>query len=84
MTERGQTTDLQQCGAFGIHPEADPVLGLKSRHHFRAAFAPSAGEIIVCDSGAIALPNGRVRDYRKLLRQIRPLDEIAAPDFIRT
>ena len=51
--------DLQQFRAFGIDPAAKPVVALKSMQHFRAAFAPIAGEIIVCDSGALCTPHLR-------------------------
>ncbi|WP_225027548.1 M81 family metallopeptidase [Xinfangfangia pollutisoli] len=83
VTERGQAYDLQQFKAFGIQPETLSVLGLKSQQHFRAAFEPIAAEVIVCDCGALASPNYRIRDYFKLRRPIWPLDEIAgAPDFL--
>ena len=83
VTERGQAYDLQQFKAFGIEPEACTVLGLKSQQHFRAAFEPIASEVIVCDCGAIASPDYRIRDYRKVRRPIWPLDDIAGtPKFI--
>ena len=48
-----QMLDLQQFRAFGINPTEKSVVALKSMQHFRAAFEPIAGEIIVCDSGAL-------------------------------
>lgn len=82
VTERGQAYDLQQFKAFGITPEETSVLGLKSQQHFRAAFEPIAAEVIVCDCGALASPDYRIRDYVKVRRPIWPLDEIrGAPDF---
>lgn len=48
-----QMLDLQQFRAFDIDPAAKTVVALKSMQHFRAAFTPIAGRIIVCDSGAL-------------------------------
>jgi microcystin degradation protein MlrC len=45
--------------------------------HFRAAFAPIAGEIIVCDSGALCTPHYERMPYRSVPRPIFPLDEVA-------
>jgi microcystin degradation protein MlrC len=82
VTERGQAYDLQQFKAFGIIPEQCSVLGLKSQQHFRAAFEPIAAEVIVCDCGAIASPDYKIRTYTKVRRPIWPLDEISGtPEF---
>lgn len=82
VTERGQAYDLQQFKAFGIMPETLSVLGLKSQQHFRAAFEPIAADVIVCDCGALATPNYKLRAYHKLRRPIWPLDDIETPEFI--
>lgn len=83
VTERGQAYDLQQFKAFGITPETLSVLGLKSQQHFRAAFEPIAAEVIVCDCGALATPNYKLRRYHHIRRPIWPLDEITgAPQMI--
>lgn len=73
-TIRAQMTDLQQFRAFGIDPAARRVVGLKSMQHFRAAFEPIAGKVIVCDSGALCTPDLSKLPYRRVRRPIFPLD----------
>ena len=48
---------------------------VKSSQHFRAAFEPIAGEVIVCDSGALCAPDCTVLPYQKVPRPIFPLDQ---------
>ena len=50
-------------------------MALKSAQHFRAAFGPIAGEVIVCDSGALCAPDCSVLTYTKVPRPIFPLDK---------
>ena len=69
-----QILDLQQFRAFGIDPQNKHVVALKSMQHFRAAFEPISGEIIVCDSGALCTPRYDRLPYRKVPRPIFPLD----------
>ncbi|WID96969.1 M81 family metallopeptidase [Bosea vestrisii] len=73
-TLRAQMNDLQQFRAFGIDPAAKRVVGLKSMQHFRAAFEPIAGKVIVCDSGALCTPDLSKLPYRRARRPIFPLD----------
>lgn len=73
-TLRSQMNDLQQFRAFGIDPAAKRVVGLKSMQHFRAAFEPIAGKVIVCDSGALCTPDLSKLPYRRARRPIFPLD----------
>lgn len=73
-TARAQMIDLQQFRAFGIDPAAKRVVGLKSMQHFRAAFEPIAGKVIVCDSGALCTPDLTKLPYRRVRRPIFPLD----------
>lgn len=49
--------DLQQFKTFGIYSEEYNVIALKSEQHFRAAFGPIVGKIIVCDSEALCSAN---------------------------
>ena len=70
-----QMMDLQQFKAFGINPEKKRVVGLKSMQHFRAAFEPIAGQIIVCDSGALCTPNYAGMPYKNVRRPIYPLEQ---------
>ncbi len=73
-TEAAQMLDLQQFRAFGIDPAAKTVVALKSMQHFRAAFEPIAGEVIVCDSGALCTLQLEKLPYRNVPRPIFPLD----------
>ncbi|MCZ4303216.1 M81 family metallopeptidase [Zoogloeaceae bacterium G21618-S1] len=75
VTLARQILDLQQFKAFGIDPAQKRVVALKSMQHFRAAFEPIAGQIIVCDSGALCTPDYRALPYRKARRPIFPLDD---------
>ena len=70
-----QILDLQQFRAFGIDPQNKNVVALKSMQHFRAAFEPIAGGIIVCDSGALCTPRYDRLPYRNVPRPIFPLDK---------
>ncbi|RVT81736.1 M81 family peptidase [Rhodobacteraceae bacterium CCMM004] len=70
-----QMLDLQQFRAFGIDPSGRSVVALKSMQHFRAAFAPIAGRIIVCDSGALCTTRYGLLPYENVPRPIFPLDD---------
>lgn len=74
VSEAQQMVDLQQLRAFGIEPTARRVLALKSMQHFRAAFEPIAGKVIVCDAGALATPRAERRPYTRAPRPLWPLD----------
>jgi len=69
-----QMLDLMQFETFGIDPARKSVVALKSMQHFRAAFAPIAGQIVVCDSGALCTMNYGLLPYRRVPRPIFPLD----------
>ena len=75
VTISSQILDLQQFKAFGIDPESKHVVALKSMQHFRAAFAPIAAKIIVCDSGALCTPHHERLPYRNVPRPMFPLDQ---------
>jgi microcystin degradation protein MlrC len=74
VTVRAQMLDLQQFLAFGIDPSRKQVVGLKSMQHFRAAFAPIAGQVIVCDSGALCTVDYAVLPFARVPRPVFPLD----------
>jgi microcystin degradation protein MlrC len=74
VTEPMQMRDLAQFEAFGIDPAAATVIGLKSMQHFRAAFAPIAQEIVVCDSGALCTLAYERLPFERVRRPIWPLD----------
>lgn len=75
VSEAQQMVDLQQLRAFGIEPTARRVLALKSMQHFRAAFEPISGKVIVCDAGALATPRAERRRYIRAPRPLWPLDK---------
>lgn len=70
-----QMLDLQQFRTFSIDPQQMRVVAIKSMQHFRAAFEPIAGEVIVCDSGALCTPHYDRMPYRSVRRPIFPLDD---------
>lgn len=78
VTIAKQMLDLQQFKAFGIQPELQQVIALKSMQHFRAAFEPIAAKVIVCDSGALCTPHYERLPYRNVRRPIFPLDQDAS------
>ena len=81
---RAQMLDLQQFLAFGIEPEQKRIVALKSMQHFRAAFEPIAGEVIVCDSGALCTVDYAVLPFAKVPRPVFPLDrDIDIADWLR-
>ncbi|TWT13919.1 M81 family metallopeptidase [Reyranella sp. CPCC 100927] len=79
ISNRLQTTDLQVFLSQGIDPTRCRVLVVKSIQHFRAAYAPIAGEVVVVDSGALCSPDATRFAYTKLRRPVWPLDDVAAP-----
>ena len=74
VTIARQILDLQQFRAFDIEPQRKSVVALRSMQHFRAAFEPMAGQVIVCDSGALCTPSYHRLPYRNVPRPIFPLD----------
>ncbi|WP_213290717.1 M81 family metallopeptidase [Bradyrhizobium sp. sGM-13] len=69
-----QMLDLQQFRAIGIDPAKHRVVALKSKQHFRAAFAPIAGKIIVCDGTGLTTKKLNRFPYRNVPRPIYPID----------
>ena len=84
VTLPGQMLDLQQVRTFGIEPAAQRFLVVKSMQHFRAAFEPVSGKVIVCDTGALATPQAHLRPYTRVRRPVWPLDRdgFAAHDSV--
>jgi microcystin degradation protein MlrC len=79
ISNRLQTTDLQVFLSQGINPTRCTVLVVKSIQHFRAAYAPIAGDVVVVDSGALCSPDASRFKYTKLRRPVWPLDAVATP-----
>ncbi|RMA41710.1 M81 family metallopeptidase [Rhodophyticola porphyridii] len=74
-----QMLDLQQFRTFGIDPAEKAVVALKSMQHFRAAFTPIAGRIIVCDTGALCTTQYDRLPYVHVTRPVFPLDRDGWP-----
>jgi microcystin degradation protein MlrC len=74
VSHASQMLDLQQFRAFGIEPARARVVALKSQQHFRAAFGPIAGKIIVCDGTGLSTTQVERFPYRRVPRPIYPLD----------
>lgn len=68
-----QMLDLSQFQTFGIEPVTASIIALKSMQHFRAAFTPIAGRIVVCDSGALCTTNYSALPYENVPRPTFPL-----------
>jgi microcystin degradation protein MlrC len=79
ISNRLQNTDLQTFVSQGIAPAARRVLVVKSVHHFRAAYAPIAREVMVVDSGALCTPDPKRFTYTRVRRPIWPLDDVKDP-----
>jgi len=76
ITNNGQADDLAQFTALGVDPAHKATLAVKSAHHFRAAFAPIAREVVVVDSGSLNSQDWAAKGYRKVRRPLWPLDVI--------
>ena len=74
VTHPGQMLDQQQFRAFGIQPDRKRVVALKSQQHFRAAFAPLAGRIVVADGGGLSTADLSRFPFTRVRRPIYPLD----------
>jgi microcystin degradation protein MlrC len=78
VTERPyEPWDLGVFRSVGIEPTARRFLLLKSRMHFRAAFAPIAGAIVECDGVGVTSSDLGLFSFARLARPVYPLDEIA-------
>jgi microcystin degradation protein MlrC len=73
-SNRFQVYDRQFFVSQGIDPAAKRVVAVKSAHHFRAAYAPIAREVIVVDAAGITSPDPRKFPYKNVRRPIWPLD----------
>ncbi len=77
ITNNQQTNDLGYFTSVGIDPARASTIGLKSAHHFRAAFEPIARQVIVVDSGALCARDVSKLPFRNVRRPIWPLDQVA-------
>ncbi len=74
-SRRYQVYDQNFFKHAGIIPAMKKVVAVKSAHHFRAAFAPIASDIILVDEGGgITSRNFKMLPYKKVRRPVWPLD----------
>ncbi|HSR12334.1 MAG TPA: M81 family metallopeptidase [Thermodesulfobacteriota bacterium] len=73
-THNTQVYDLQVFKSQGIDPAAHSVVGVKSWHHFRAAFEPISRGVILADSGGLASMDLKRFTYQNVRRPVWPLD----------
>lgn len=73
-SKRLQCTELETFTHAGIDPRQKAIVAVKSIHHFRAAYAPIAAQIMIVDSGALATKDFSKLPYQNLRRPIFPLD----------
>ena len=78
VSENLQMLDLNMFRAVGIEPANESVVALKSMQHFRGAFEPIAGRVLVVDAGGLCTPDVTRRAYHRLRRPVFPLDLIDA------
>ncbi|MFN8591917.1 MAG: M81 family metallopeptidase [Thermomicrobiales bacterium] len=72
---RSQTFDDEVFRLHGIDVTRCKLVALKSTQHFRAGFAPLAGEIIRADPPGATTSNLAQQPYRRLSRSLWPLDD---------
>lgn len=73
-SNRIQLTEVEAFTHAGIDPRKRDVVVVKSMQHFRAAFAPIAREILICDAGALSTKDISKLPFTRLRRPIYPLD----------
>lgn len=72
---RFQAYDLNFFEHAHIDPRNKAVIAVKSAHHFRAAFAPIASQVILVDGGGgLTSRNYKELPYTKVRRPVYPLD----------
>ncbi len=68
--------DLGIFESVGIEPANKRYLVLKSRIHYRAAFAPIAKQTITCDGDGVTTSENARLNFERVRRPIYPLDEV--------
>jgi microcystin degradation protein MlrC len=76
--------DLGVFSSLGIEPTRRRFLLLKSRMHYKAAFAPIGAGIVECDGIGVASSNLRLFRFHKLVRPVYPLDQNAVWPELQT
>jgi microcystin degradation protein MlrC len=76
VTERAyEPWDLGVFRCLGIEPRRHRYLLLKSRMHYRAAFAPIAAAIVECDGVGVTSSDLGLFRFGKIERPVYPLDQ---------
>lgn len=75
ITNNGQLLDIAQITSMGCDPVHKKVICVKSKHHFRAALGPIAGEIITVDGGGLGSVILACGEYKRVRRPIYPIDK---------
>jgi microcystin degradation protein MlrC len=78
ISHNSQATDLAQLTSLGVDPTRKATVAVKSNHHFRAAFAPIAREILTVNGGGLGAVILQRGGFKHVRRPIWPLDEMAA------
>ncbi|MBO6519405.1 MAG: M81 family metallopeptidase [Rhodospirillales bacterium] len=73
-SNRVQLTEIEAFTHAGIDPRERDIVAVKSMQHFRAAYAPIAREILICDAGALSSKDISKLPFTRLRRPIFPLD----------
>jgi microcystin degradation protein MlrC len=73
-SHRFQCLDLELFRGFGVEPERQAILAVKSTNHFRAAFQPIASEVLLVES-----PGANICRLDKIpFKNLRPDVRVAA------
>jgi microcystin degradation protein MlrC len=76
ITNNAKATDLAQLKSLGVDPTRRLTLGVKSMHHFRAAFEPISREVLLVDSGSLCTEDYKPEMYKRARRPIWPFDAV--------
>jgi len=74
VSENYQMLDQNIFRAVGIEPSGKSVVVVKSMQHFRGAFGPIAGLVLITDAGGLCTPDVTRRKYTRLRRPAFPMD----------
>ncbi len=71
VTRKMQALDQAIIRHMGVEPAACPIIALKSSVHFRADFAPVAGEIIVAIAPGPVVADPATLNFRHVRATVR-------------
>lgn len=76
ISNRTQALGTEIFSEVGIDLATKRYIGVKSTHHFHAAFAPIASEVLYCDGLGPSPLDARRYPYTKISRPLWPHDEL--------